>query len=231
MATKEFIGQLNTKDGNRVEGELIKTFLYSLIISIVILAIAYFIKLRQIDGFLGKYGVYLLLASISVALIASMIRQVRAYMAFACMSGMMVGMTAGMISGFTIGLYLGATNGMFVGSIVGMVIGIFIGIWMGKCCGVMGIMEGIMAGFMGGLMGAMTAVMMINDNLMLAVVIVSILAWAILILLNYMIYKEMKENERQRKEDHTITILLTIILIFIITWFMVYGPRSALFGG
>ena len=228
MTAKEFIGELN---GKEVEGELIKTFLYSFIISIAILGIVYFVKFRYIDGFLGKYGLYLLLASISLALITSMIRQVRAYKEFACMSGMMIGMTAGMISGFDIGLYLGATNGMLYGSILGMLVGIFIGIWMGKCCGIMGVMEGLMAGFMGGIMGAMTAVMMINDNLKVAVVIISIVTWVILILLNYMIYKEMKENERQRKEDHTITILLTIILIFIVTWFMIYGPRSALFGG
>ena len=231
MTAKEFIGELNKNKGDKVEGELIKTFLYSLVVSIAILGIAYFVKLRYIDSFIEKYSLYLLLASISIALITSMIRQVRAYMNFACMSGMMIGMTAGMISGFNIGLYIGATNGMLYGSILGMLVGIFIGVWMGKCCGIMGIMEGVMAGFMGGLMGAMTAVMMINDNLKVAVVIISIVTWVILILLNYMIYKEMKENERQRKEDHTITILLTIILIFIVTWFMIYGPRSALFGG
>lgn len=226
MTAKEFIGELN---GKEVEGELIKTFLYSLVTSTFILGLLYFIKLKQIDGFIDKYGLYLLLAIISIGLISSLIRQVRAYMDFACMSGMMIGMTAGMISGFNIGLYIGATNGMLYGSIIGMLVGIFIGVWMGKCCGIMGVMEGLMAGFMGGIMGAMTAVMMINDNLKVAVVIISIVSWIILVLLNYMIYKEMKENERQRKEDHTITILLTIILISVITWFMVFGPRSALF--
>ncbi|HLD97767.1 MAG TPA: hypothetical protein VI815_00405 [Candidatus Nanoarchaeia archaeon] len=224
---KEFLKELN---GKRVEGELIRTFLYSFIVSIAIIGIAYFVSFRKIPGFIDNYGSYLLLASISIALITSLIRQVRAYKEFACMSGMMIGMTAGMIAGFSIGLYLGATNGMFIGSVLGMLVGIFMGVWMGKCCGVMGIMEGIMAGFMGGLMGAMTAVMMINDNIKLAVIIVSIVSYVILILLNYMIYKEMKENERQRKEDHTITVFLSIILIFIVTWFMVYGPRSSLFG-
>ena len=42
MTAKEFIGELN---GKEVEGELIKTFLYSLVVSIAILGIAYFIKL------------------------------------------------------------------------------------------------------------------------------------------------------------------------------------------
>src|SRR3989338_8513446 len=149
MTAKEFIGELNKNKGDKVEGELIKTFLYSLVISIAILGIGYFVKLRYIDSFIEKYSLYLLLASISIALITSMIRQVRAYMNFACMSGM--------ISGFNIGLYIGATNGMLYGSILGMLVGIFIGVWMGKCCGIMGVMEGVMAGFLGGIMGAMTA--------------------------------------------------------------------------
>lgn len=223
---REFLNELN---GKRVEGELVRAFAYSFIVCLIILGIAYFVKLREIPGFLDKYGLYLLLASISVGLISSLIRQVRAYKEFACMSGMMVGMSAGMISGFTIGVYLGATNGMFIGSVSGMVVGIFIGVWMGKCCGVMGIMEGLMAGFMGGLMGAMTAVMMINDNIKLAVLVVSIISWSILILLNYMVYIEMKENERQRKEDYTLILFLTIIIIGLVTWIMVYGPRSSLF--
>ena len=226
MTAKEFIGELN---GKEVEGELIKTFLYSFIISIAILGIVYFVKFRYIDGFLGKYGLYLLLASISLALITSMIRQVRAYKEFACMSGMMIGMTAGMISGFDIGLYLGATNGMLYGSILGMLVGIFIGIWMGKCCGIMGVMEGLMAGFMGGIMGAMTAVMMINDNLKVAVVIISIVTWVILVLLNYMIYKETRSAKREHKDDAFFTIFWSLILTSLTIWLMIFGPRSLLF--
>ena len=93
----------------------------------------------------------------------------------------------------------------------------------------MGMMEGIMAGFMGGLMGGMTAVMMLNDNLKIATIVIFAVTSVILIALNYMIYNEMKENKRQLNEDHTLTIFITIVLIAITAWLMVFGPRSALF--
>ena len=111
-----------------------------------------------------------------------------------------------------------------------VIVGIPFGVWTGKCCGVMGIMEGMMAGFMGSLMGAMTAVMMINDNVKIASVIVFVIGSAIMFSLNYMIYTETRETERQIKEDHVITIVLSFALTAITTWLMVYGPRSVLFG-
>ena len=104
------------------------------------------------------------------------------------------------------------------------------GIWNGKCCGVMGIMEGLMAGFMGGLMGAMTAVMMINDNLRLAGVILFFISSAIVFSLNYMVYREMKEFPRERKEDYMIVLFASLILTALTIWFMVFEPRSVLFG-
>ena len=93
----------------------------------------------------------------------------------------------------------------------------------------MGIMDGMMAGFMGGLMGAMTAVMMINDNLRLAGIIVFLISSIILTGLNYMIYRETKENERQINEDHTFTVFASLILTSATTWLMILGPRSVLF--
>lgn len=227
MSFREFAKELN---GNRIEGELIKTIFYSLLTSIIVLVILYYLKLKNFSDFLPKYGLFLFLAALSYSLITATLRQVRAYKEFACMSGMMIGMTAGMISGFLTGFYIGSTNGMFVGSIFGMIVGIYLGVWMGKCCGVMGFMEGIMAGFMGGLMGAMTSVMLFNDNLRWAALIIFIISSIILISLNYMVYKEMKENQRQLHEDHMLTIVITFILIILTTWLMVYGPRSALFG-
>lgn len=228
MSFKKFIKEL---EGGRVEGELIKTTLYSLVTSLIFLAILYYLKLRYVEYFIPKYGFYLFFSVLSFAIIIPSIRQVRAYKEFACMSGMMIGMTIGMVSGFLLGFYIGATNGMFYGGVFGMGVGIFFGIWMGKCCGIMGIMEGIMAGFMGGLMGAMTAVMMLNDNLKAASVIVFLVCSVIIFGLNYMIYFEMKENEKQLKEDHRITIILSFILTALTVWLMVFGPRSILFGG
>jgi hypothetical protein len=154
---------------------------------------------------------------------------VRAYKNFACMSGMMIGMTTGMIAGFLPGYFVGSTNGMFWGSVFGMSIGIFMGIWNGKCCGIMGIMEGMMAGFMGGLMGAMTAVMMINDNLKIGGIIMFVISATIVFSLNYMIYGETKESERELREDHALTIIISLILTGLTIWFMVFGPRSVLF--
>jgi len=226
MTFKEFIKELG---GKKVEGELIKTIFYSLLISFGLFAILYFYRLKYIEDFLPKYGFYLFFAILSYAVIFPSIRQVRAYGKFACVSGMMIGMTLGMISGFLAGFFIGATNGMFYGSIFGMAVGIFIGVWNGKCCGIMGVMEGLMSGFMGGLMGAMTAVMLINDNLKLAGIILFLISAVIVFALNYMVYKEMKGNEREIKEDYSVLVLVSFILTAITIWLMSYGPRSVLF--
>lgn len=226
MTTKEFLKELQ---GTRVEGELLKTIFLSLLTSFITLGLFYFLKLQYIDNFIPKYGFFLFFAILSYALVMPSIRQVRAYKAFPCMTGMMIGMTVGMMSGFLAGFYTGATNGMFWGGVFGMAVGIFLGIWKGKCCGVMGVMEGLMAGFMGGLMGAMTAVMMYNDNLKAAGVIVFIVCGAILAGLNYMLYKETKNEERTHTEDQFLTLVLSFVLTVLTIWLMVFGPRSALF--
>ena len=228
MSFKEFVKELN---GERIEGELLKTIFISLITGALTLGVLYFIKLKNVADFIPKYGFFLFFDILSYALVIPAVRQVRAYREFACMSGMMIGMTIGMIAGFLPGFFVGATNGMFYGSVFGMIIGISLGIWTGKCCGIMGVMEGTMAGFMGGLMGAMTAIMMINDSLKAAGIVVFAVSAFIVFGLNYMIYFEMKENEKQLKEDNFITILLSFALTIITTWLVVYGPRSALFGG
>jgi hypothetical protein len=145
------------------------------------------------------------------------------------MSGMMIGMTIGMIAGFLAGFYVGATNGMFWGSVFGIGIGMALGIWNGMCCGIMGFMEGAMAGFMGGLMGAMTAVMMLNDNLKTASVIMFVIGGIILFSLTYMVYKETKEKDREIFSSDFSTIVVSAILTLATAWMMVFGPRSALF--
>jgi len=223
---KEFLKELN---GKRVEGELIKTIIYSLLTSAVFLGVLYFLTFKGIPDFVSKYGLNLFFVALSLALIMPAVKQIRAYKDFACMSGMMIGMTIGMISSFLIGFYVAATNGMFFGGFFGISVGLLFGIWNGKCCGVMGIMEGMMAAFMGGLMGAMTAFMLINDHLKIAFVLVFIISAIITFGLNYMIYKETKELERQHKDSSSFIIILTFILISIITWFIVFGPRGGIF--
>jgi len=226
MSFKKFVKELNN---NEVEGELIKVILTSLVVSLVTLGIIYIFKFRAISDFNSKYLLYLFLACASYAFIIPSIYYVRSFKEFPCMSGMMIGMTIGMISGFLPGMFVGATNGMFYGSVFGMLIGIVFGVWMGKCCGIMGMMEGMMAGFMGGLMGAMTAVMMINDNIKIAAVILTVVSIAILLGLNYMIYKETRGAERKHKDDFLFVPIVTFILTILTIIVMIFGPRSALF--
>ena len=226
MSVKEFTKSLN---GKGPEGEIIKTIFISLLISFITLGILYYLKLKYVEDFIPKYGFSLFFSILSYALIIPAVRQVRSYKEFPCMSGMMVGMTLGMISGFLPGFFIASTNGMFYGSVFGMAIGILFGTWAGSCCGIMGFMEGIMSGFMGGLMGAMTAVMMLNDNLKAAGVIVFIISAIILIGLKYMVFKESMALERKHKDSEFFVIVWSFILTIITIWLMVFGPRSGLF--
>jgi len=211
------------------DSKLLKSIFISLLASFITLGVLYYFKLRYIEDFIPKYGLYALLIILTYSIILPSMNYVRAYREFACMSGMMIGMTMGMIAGFLPGLYIGANNGMFWGSIFGMASGILFGAWNGKCCGIMGVMEGIMAGFMGGLMGAMTAVMMLNDNLKAASIIIFIISGSIMIGLNYMIYKETRQMEKKAETDDAINIFLSIMLTGLSIWLMVFGPKSVLF--
>ena len=78
-------------------------------------------------------------------------------------------------------------------------------------------------------MGGMTAVMMLNDNLKAAGVIIFLICGSILLGLNYMILKETKGAEKQIREGELFTIGFSFILTTATIWLMVYGPRSALF--
>ena len=223
MSLKKFINYVNS------EKNLLKTIFVSILTSFVILAVLYFLKLKDIENFIPKYGLFLFFSILSYALILLSIRHIRIYKEFPCMSGMMIGMTIGMLSGFLPGFYIGATNGMFYGSVFGMSIGILFGVWNGKCCGIMGMMEGLIAGFMGGLMGAMTALMMFNENLKAMGAIVFVISGITLVGLNYLIYKETREIEIKNKEDESFTIFFSLLLTVLTIWFMVFGPRSVLF--
>ncbi len=227
MSWKEFAKELNKKDS--VESELVKTIFISLLASFIILGILYFARLKHIEDFIPRYGFFIFFAILSYAVILPSIRQVRAFRLFPCMTGMMIGMTIGMMSGFLSAFYVGSTNGMFWGSVFGMAIGIFFGTTNGKCCGIMGFMEGIMAGFMGGLMGAMTAIMMINDNLKAAAIVIFLISAVIILGLNYMIYIETRNSERLHKDSTLYTIVWSSILTVLTTLMIVIGPRSQLF--
>jgi len=225
MAFKDFVKSLG---GNSTEGELIETLFYSIVTSAIFLGMVYYLFGRANTEFISKFGTPLFLSALSYAFISASVRHVRAYKQFACMSGMMIGMTTGMM-GFLPGFYVASTNGMFYGGFFGVAVGMFLGAWNGKCCGVMGVMEGLMAGFMGGLMGSMTAFMLLNDNLFAASILVFLISAIILSGLSYMIFQETRESERQRKESHWFTILLTLILMALTTYFILFGPKGGVF--
>jgi len=71
--------------------------------------------------------------------------------------------------------------------------------------------------------------MMFNDNLRAAGVIVFAVSGFILIGLNYMIYNETREAGRKHDDSELFTIFWSFALTIITVIFMVYGPRSVLF--
>ncbi|MEK6834747.1 MAG: hypothetical protein AABX61_00605 [Nanoarchaeota archaeon] len=232
--TEHHHGHSSSKMIFKIEKSMIKTAFYTLIFLSLIEIIAYYGFFKNIPNFFSKYGYYLIFLVISIVINSVAIWHIKAYKhVFSCTTGMMVGMTIGMTSGFSIGLIVGATNGMFIGSLAGIIIGMIVGGYVGNCCGIMGIMEGIMAGLMGGLMGAMTSIMTLNDNLAIFVPILMISIVVIIVGLAIMIYEE---EVKKRTDIHyhgfeflpfiTVNFIITLMLTFL----MIYGPRSFLFG-
>ena len=216
----------------RIEGKLITFAVILLLVLGLIELIAYYGFFQDMPNFFSRFGYYLIFLIVAVAINALSIWHIKAYgNSFTCMTGMMIGMTIGMTSGFLIGLIIGATNGMFIGTLAGVLIGMAIGIWCGKCCGVMGAMEGIMAGLMGGLMGAMTSLMLFNDHLNLIISILVAIVFVILIGLDYMVYKEVRNNEFEAIYANSLSTVITfcIVATIALTLLMVYGPKSILF--
>jgi len=227
---KHYVKDLKAKE--KIEGNLIKWSVILLLVLALTEIIAYYGFFRNIPDFFSKFGYYLIFLVISITISAIAVWHIKAYgNLFSCMTGMMIGMTIGMISGFLIGLIVGSTNGMFIGTLAGLFVGIPVGVWCGSCCGVMGSMEGMMAGFMGGLMGAMTAIMMINDNLKIITPILVGISIIIIVGLDYMIYKEIRNNKHNVPKPNNLFTLITLCFIttIILTWLMVYGPKSILF--
>lgn len=227
-------GHSNPNELLKVEKSMIKTSVYTLIFLVLLELVAYFGFFRNIPDFFSKYGYYLIFLVISILINMVAVWHIKAYQhVFSCTVGMMIGMTVGMTSGFSISLIIGATNGMFIGSIAGLAIGMFIGSYAGNCCGIMGIMEGMMAGLMGGLMGAMTSVMTLNDNIKLFVPILIACMIIILTGLIILIYQEeirKKPDVHYKGYDFLPFITVNFIITLALTFLMVYGPRSFLFG-
>lgn len=206
-------------------------FTYSIDAVFIALAVQvalYMFVFRSIPGFLYAYWSVTILTAIASGALLFAYYHVNTFRKItSCMTGMMSGMTFAMAAGFLIGAYAGATNGMFVGSIVGMIVGIGFGYFTGRYCGVMGVMEGLMGGLMAGTMGAMLSVMMIFDNLVPFLFILTAIEAVILLAFSYMLYKEygnMKPTDvKVSSTEFTIQVLA---LDLALTMIFVYGPKA-----
>lgn len=220
------------KSGYETEREIVEVSAFTFLLLLVLEGVLYLTLFRSIPNFISTYGHLTFLLAVGVVATLSATWHVKAYGTnFSCMSGMMIGMTVGMMAGFLLGALVGATNGMFVGAIYGMAVGIIAGAWCGQCCGIMGVMEGMMAGLMAGTMGAMLSVMMINDHLILFLYILTLICFAILLGLSYIILKERAEDEKPKPWGRGKFMVACVALTFITLLIMVYGPKGSFVWG
>ncbi|HII38664.1 TPA: cation transporter [Candidatus Micrarchaeota archaeon] len=227
-AKKMAKGVLGFSPAYKLESALLRNALLSFFLLLAFEALAFlafFSPNQSLNGWLP----FILLIVFSTVLSVAAFWHVRTYRAhFNCMTGMMVGMTVGMIPGFLIGAIVGATNGMFVGSLVGMLVGMIAGAWCGSCAGVMGVMEGMMAGVMSGTMGAMLSVMMLSDNLLPFLAILSAVFAAIGGGLSYLVYKEAGGKLGDVVPVSFISFFgMCLLIAFGVTLIILYGPAAA----
>lgn len=216
-----------------IEKKILQTAIISLAVVFLVQYIASFSLFSSVP-FWQKYSVYTIYLALTVVATMITLWHLSAYKETVThMAGMMTGMTAGMMSGFAIGAIVGATNGMFIGSLVGVLLGMTIGAYAGKCCGIMGVMEGMMAGLMAGTMGPMISVMMLNDNL---VYFMPLLVGSSLLImggLTYMMHKEemlKKLPVKYASIEYLSFVTICFLLTLGISFLMVFGPKSYLFG-
>ncbi|MFH0714127.1 MAG: cation transporter [Candidatus Micrarchaeota archaeon] len=204
---------------------------YSIISFFLIIAMEiglYFLIFKNIPNFISSYWSVLLLTAISIPVILNGVFHSEAFRKKAtCMTGMMIGMTFGMAAGFLFGAFAGATNGMFIGSLVGVAIGMGLGYYTGKCCGVMGVMEGLMGGLMAGTMGAMLSVMLIYDNLIPFLFILTGIEMAIMLAFSYMLYKENGPLGKEAVEVELVDFATyAVALAAVLTLIYVFAPKA-----
>ena len=215
------------------EKDMLKVFLGTLIVLIIIELIAYFILFKDIPQFIEKYGYYTALLIMTVVINATALYHIKSFKrTIPCMTGMMIGMTLGMTSGLSIGMIVGATNGMFFGGLAGVIIGMAVGVWAGNCCGVMGVMEGMMAGIMGGTMGPMIALMSLA-YVKPFISFILLMLFLIIISLIYLMYKEelyIEEKTEYKGYSFIYFSSICILVTLILTLIMVYAPKSLLIG-
>ncbi|MFA5106241.1 MAG: hypothetical protein WC506_04755 [Candidatus Micrarchaeia archaeon] len=210
------------------ENRLVRLSVLALVAIFALQALLYVAAFGNVPKFADTYRDVTLLAAVSVVALVYAYYHASAFRRNAtCMTGMMTGMTFGMAGGFMIGAFVGATNGMFIGSLAGMAAGILLGIQAGRCCGVMGVMEGIMGGVMAGTMGAMISVMMIYDNLVPFLYILTALEIITLGLFSYMLNKEYgRIGERMLDVSAYEFLAFCLAVDMLVTVVMVYGPKA-----
>lgn len=127
-----------------------------------------------------------------------------------CMTGMMIAMTLGMIVGLTMGVVFGILfiDNFFVATILGMVVGMVIGFLSGIPVSVMAVLDGLLSGLMGGMMGAMLGAMIAPEYREAIVKIMFFLFLATLLILLYMIQKELNRNKTAFYMNPLITVVL-----------------------
>lgn len=115
----------------------------------------------------------------------------------ASMAGMMIAMTLGMTVGLVLGVIFGVifSGNLFMSTIAGMIVGITAGFLAGIPISVMAVLDGLLSGLMGGMMGSMLGEMITMEYHDTIVKIMFFLFLAIVLILIYMIQKEVKGNK------------------------------------
>lgn len=134
-----------------------------------------------------------------------------------CMTGMMIAMTMGMIVGLTVGVVFGIlfTDNFFMATVLSMVVGMVIGFLAGIPISVMAVLDGLLSGLMGGMMGAMLGAMITPEYHDEIVKIMFFLFLATLLILLYMIQKELNRNGTAFNRNPLITVVLFAMLFVV----------------
>ncbi|WP_088051938.1 cupredoxin domain-containing protein [Virgibacillus dakarensis] len=148
-----------------------------------------------------------------------------------CMTGMMIAMTLGMSAGLILGLIFGVLfpDNLFIATLLGMVAGMAAGFLAGVPVSVMAVLDGLLSGLMGGMMGAMLGVMITTEYREAIVKIMFFLFLATVLILVYMIQKEVNGKETAFYRNPLVPVALFgfLFLLFNQTGPIFTGTNSA----
>ena len=133
------------------------------------------------------------------------------------MTGMMIAMTLGMSTGLIIGVIFGIlfSGDLFIATILGMVTGMAAGFLAGVPVSVIAVLDGLLSGLMGGMMGAMLGVMIATEHREAIIKIMFFIFVAIVLILVYMIQKEINGNETAFYRNPLVPVALIGLLFFV----------------